>query len=176
MTQKSLAYDHATYIARTNTLLGTISGANGLSSRFAAFAQLQILSVTAYQATVGTSTSTAWNGTATTTAINGDTFSVIHIANSAAQGATPVLTTNTHGPYNLSLYNGTATATQTTVAGSWVNVVLGTNTGLGPAVPSTGGFTVNQGDLLYVIKGTDATSVIAANLEYNVLPLANVTA
>jgi hypothetical protein len=177
MVQKNLAYDHATYITRVQAGLGQIAaGAAGVSQKFIAFAALQVLSVTGTLFTAGTSTTTAWNGTATTTSVNGDSFSVIHIANSAAIGATPVLTTNTHGPYNLGLYNGTATAVQTAVSGAFVNVVLGTNTGVGVASPLQGGFNVNQGDQLYVVRGTDATAVSSYALEYNVLPLSNVTA
>jgi len=177
MARKDLAYDHATYITRQCEPFGqnTAGGSVGLA-KFVAFAALQILSVTATLVTAGTSTTTAWNGTATTTSVNGDSFSLIHVANSAAIGATPVLTTNTHGPYNLSLYNGTATVVQTSVAGAYVNVAMGTNTGIGAPVPTTGGFTVNQGDQISIARGADATAVSAYALEFNVLPLASVTA
>lgn len=177
MTQKSMGFDHATYITRVAAPLGqnTAGGSTGLQ-KFIAFAALQVLAVTATLVTAGTSTTTAWNGTATTTSVNGDSFSVIHVANSAAIGATPVLTTNTHGPYNLGLYNGTATAVQTSVAGAFVTVAMGTNTGAGSPVPTTGGFTVNQGDQISIARGADATAVSGFALEFNVLPLANVTA
>jgi hypothetical protein len=177
MTTKNLAYDHATYITRVSAPLGQIAaGAAGVSQKFIAFAQLQVLSVTATLFTAGTATVTAWNGTATTTSAAGDSFSLIHISNSAAIGATPVLTTNTHGPYALGLFNGTATAVQTAVSGAFVSVALGTNTGIGSPVPATGGFNANQGDQMYVVRGADATAVSAYALEYNVLPLSNVTA
>lgn len=177
MTQKSMAYDHPAYIARLSHAFGqNAAGASTAFGKFVAFAQIQVLAVCAAQITAGSSTYTAWNGTATTTAINGDSFSLIHISNSAAIGATPVLTTNTHGPYNLSLYNGTATGTQTTVAGAFVTIALGTNTGAGSPVPTAGGFIANQGDQIYILRGTDASAVSGYALEYGVQSLASVTA
>ena len=177
MSQKNMAYDHAAYIARLSHGFGqNAAGASTAFSKFIAFAQLQVFAVTATLITAGTSTSTLWNGTATVTNINGDSFNLIQISNSAAIGATPVLTTNTHGPYAISLYNGTATGTQTNVAGAFVTVAMGTNTGAGSPTPTTGGFTANQGDQLYILRGTDATAVSGFALEYGVVPLASVTA
>jgi len=177
MTTKNMGYDHPAYIARLSHGFGqNTAGASTAFAKFVAFTNLQVLGVTAAQVTAGTSTTTLWNGTATTTAINGDAFHLIHISNSAAMGATPSMSTNTHGPYALSLYNGTATATQTTVAGAFVQVAMGTNTGAGAPTPSTGGFTANQGDQIYILRGTDATAVSAYTLEYGVAAFANVTA
>lgn len=176
MTTKNMAYDHPAYISRFHHAFGqNTAGASTNFSKFVAFTALQVLSVTGTLITAGTSTTTLFNGTATTTAINGDSFSVIQISNSAAIGATPVLTTNTRGPYALSLYNGTATGTQTTVAGAFVNVALSTTTGTAAPV-GTGGFSVNQGDQLYIVRGTDATAVASYTLELGIVPLANVTA
>jgi hypothetical protein len=118
-------------------------------------------------------TYTAWNGTSTITNIQGDSFSVIVVRNSAAMGATPALATSTYGPYTVGLYNGTATGTQTTVAGAYVAVGLGTATGAAAPVP--GGFTVNQGDTVHIVRGTDATAVVSYAMEYGITPLANVT-
>ncbi len=175
MSTKNMAYDHAAYIARLTHGLGqNTAGASTNFSKFVAFTGLTVFSITASQITAGTSTYTAWNGTATTIAINGDSFSAIVVRNSAAAGATPSLTTSTYGPYALSLYNGTATGTQTNVAGATVNVALGTATGA--AAPTvTGGFTVNQGDTVHIVRGTDATAVAAYAIEYGVTPLSNVT-
>ena len=158
--------------------------ASGATSKFVAFAAMTVFALCASQVTAGSSTSTAtlYNGTATVTAINVDTVSLIHVMNNAAAGATPSLTTATHGPFAVSLYNGTATGTQTNVAG-FTNIIPlnGTattgaaQTGAGLA-PYTGGFSVNQGDQLYIQRGTDASSVLALSLEYGITPLANVTA
>jgi hypothetical protein len=175
MATKNMAYDHPAYLIRSqHAFHQNAPGASTSFSKFVAFTALQVMSVTAVQITAGTSTTTLWNGTATTTAINGDSFSVVQISNSAAMGATPVLTTSTHGPYALSLYNGTATATQTTVAGAYVNIALSTTTGNAAPV-GTGGFTINQGDQVFILRGTDATAVSSYSLEFGILPNANVT-
>ena len=174
MTTKNMAYDHAAYTARLAHAFGqNTAGASTAFSKFVAFTSLTIFSIAAALITAGTSTYTAWNGTATTTSITGDSFSAIVVRNSAAIGATPALTTSTYGPYALSLYNGTATATQTTVAGAYVTVGLGTATGA--AAPVTGGFTMNQGDTLHILRGTDATAIAAYAIEYGVTPFSNVT-
>jgi hypothetical protein len=184
MTTKNLAYDHAAYIARSMFALGQNAAGAGNATqftRFAAFTALQIFSLTATLVTAGTSTSTLWNGTATVTNINGDSLSLIRIFNTAAAGAAPALATATWGPYAVSLYNGTATGTQTNAAGVTVNIPLfaTTTNGTGQQQVGTnsgvGGFQVNQGDQLYVIRGTDATAVTAVSLEYGIQPLANVT-
>lgn len=175
MTTKSMAYDHPAYLARVQHGFGqNTAGASSVFAKFAAFTDLTIFSIAATQITAGTSTYTAWNGTSTVTAINGDSFSAIVVRNSAAIGATPALATSTYGPYALSLYNGTATGTQTNVAGAYVTVGLGTATGAAAPVP--GGFTVKQGDTVHIVRGTDATAVAAYAMEYGVTPLANVTA
>lgn len=174
MTTKNMAYDHPAYVARLAHSFGpNTAGASTAFAKFAAFTGLTIFSVTASQITAGTSTYTAWNGTSTITNINGDSFSVIVVRNSAAMGATPSLATSTYGPYTVGLYNGTATGTQTTVAGAYVAVGLGTATGVAAPVP--GGFTVNQGDTVHILRGTDATAVVSYAMEYGITPLANVT-
>jgi hypothetical protein len=150
------------------------AGASTAFSKFVAFTALTIHSLTATMITAGTSTYTAWNGTATVSpAILADQYSLIRVTNTASAGATPALSTSTYGPYALSLYNGTATATQTNAAGFSNNVAL-SQTGAGSNT-ADGGFTVNQGDTLHVVRGTDATAVSAFSMEYSVTPLANVT-
>lgn len=176
MTTKNMAYDHPAYLARVQHGFGqNAAGASTAFGKFAAFTALTIFSVAATLATAGTSTYTAWNGTATTTAINGDSFSLIRVANSAAIGATPVLATTTYGPYNLSLYNGTSTGTQTTVAGAFVTVALSGTGGVAGSFTNAAGITLNQGDTVHILRGTDATAVSAFGMEYAVTPLANVT-
>jgi len=175
MTTKNMAYDHAAYASRLTHAFGqNAAGASTAFGKFVAFTALQILSITGTLIAAGTSTYTAWNGTATTTAINGDQFSLIRVTNTAAAGAAPALSTSTYGPYALSLYNGTATGTQTAVAGFSNNVAL-SQTGVGSNT-AAGGFTINQGDTVHIVRGTDATAVAAYAIEYGVAPLANVTA
>lgn len=176
MAQKNLAYDHPAYLARLQHAYGqNAAGASTAFSKFVAFSALTALSVVASLVTAGTSTYTAWNGTATTTAINGDSFSVIRVANSAAIGATPALTTTTYGPYALSLYNGTATGTQTNVAGAFVTIPLQGTGGIAGNAAAGAGIALNQGDTLHILRGTDATAVSAFAVEYALTPYANVT-
>lgn len=180
MTTRSMAYDHSTYTTRGHIpLYNPAAGASAVTLKYCAFTALNIFAIASNLITAGTSTATLWNGTATVTEIDGQTYSVIRITNTAAPGATPVLATSTYGPFALSLYNGTQTATQTNIAGvgNYVELFgpgtsgqlqIGTNTGVG-------GFTVNQDDILYVVQGTDATAVGSYTLEYNVTPLASVS-
>jgi len=175
-----MAYDHMAYVARQSHVFPALAaGASGNTSKFIAFTQLQIFSAVFASVTAGTSTATLWNGTATTTAIAVDSFSVIRITNTAAAGATPVLSTSTYGPFAASQYNGTATGTQTNAAGVTGSVALFGTATTGVAQSgnpvATGGFTVNQGDQVYIVRGTDATAVTGFALEYGVTPLANVT-
>lgn len=188
MTTRNMGYDNPTYVARQQLSLGaTSAGAAATTSKFIAFANLLIFSITATVTTVGSSTYTGWNGTATVTAVGAETFSVIRVFNTASPGVAPVLGTATYGPFVASLYNGTATGTQTNSAnaGYTNNVTLsgtstGTNTTTGQmqagSATATGGFPVNQGDQLFVVQGTDASAVVNYSLEYCVAPLANVSA
>jgi len=175
MTTLSLAYDDPAYTIRLGHGFGqNAAGASTAFGKFVAFTALTIFSVNSILATAGTSTYTAWNGTATTTAINGDQFSLIRVTNTATAGATPALSTTTYGPYAVSLYNGTATGTQTTVAGV-SNYYPLSGTGGITANTGTGGISVNQGDSLHIVRGTDATAISAFSLEYAITPLANLT-
>lgn len=172
MSTKNMAYDHSTYITRQCYNYGqNAAGASTNFGKFVAFTQLQLLSIQAANLTAGTSTQTAWNGTGTHVAINADQFYGIHVFG----GNGVATTTATHGPFALSYGTGTGTMT----AGVFTNIVLsgtgtsgnvqaGTNT-------SNGGITLNQGDTFHILRGTDATAVSAFAIEYNVLPLANVT-
>lgn len=185
MTTKSMGYDHPAYTTRNyESLNQPTAGASAATAKFVAFTALSIFAVIATLVTSGgTSTATAWNGTATTTAIGAQSYSVIRVFNTATAGATPALGTATYGPFALSLYNGTATGTQTnsTATGLSNYVQLynanGTATGQVQAGTNTGsgGFQVNQGDILYVVQGTDATAVGNYTLELSVTPLAAIS-
>lgn len=175
MTTQSLAYDDPAYLVRLAHGFGqNAAGASTNFGKFVAFSALTIFSINTILATAGTSTYTAWNGTATTTAINGDSFSLIRVTNTATAGATPALSTTTYGPYSISLYNGTATGTQTTVAGVGNYYPLSGTGGI-TANTASGGISVNQGDSLHIVRGTDATAVAAFTMEYGITPLSNIT-
>ena len=177
MTTRNMSYDHPAYEVRLAHGYGqNAAGASTAFGKFVAWTALTLFSVNSILATAGTSTYTAWNGTATTTAINGDSFSLIRVTNTATAGATPALSTTTYGPYSVSLYNGTATGTQTTVAGVSNYYILTGTGGVAGSLTGTGGISVNQGDSIHIVRGTDATAVSAFTLEYALQPLANVTA
>ena len=173
MTQRSFAYDNPSYLARQSAPLGaTVAGAGALTSKFVAFAALQVYAVAAALITAGTSTATAYNGTATTTAVNGDSFSLVHVFG----GNGVASSTATHGPFSLSY--GAVTGTMT--GGVFTSIPLSgagvTGTVQAGAAAATGGVVANPGDILYVVRGADATAVSVFALEYGVQPLASVTA
>jgi len=180
MTQKSMVYDHPTYVDRGwHTFGQNAAGASTAFSKFVAFTSMLAFAVQATLVTAGTSTATAYNGTATTTTINGDSFYLVHVFANGAAG-TGAVSTATHGPFNIGSYNGTATGTQTATAGNTVRIQL-SGTGVtgnvqAGASAADGGIAVNQGDTLHVLRGTDATAVSAFTLELQVAPLANVSA
>ena len=77
---KGAAYDNAMYLARLVHGFGqNTAGASTNFGKFVAFTTLQVMSITAANATAGTSTQTAWNGTGTQVVINGDQFYGIHV-------------------------------------------------------------------------------------------------
>ena len=172
MGQKSMGYDHPSYLARQSYAFGqNAAGASTAFGKFVAFAALQLLAIQGANITAGTSTQTQWNGTATQVSINADQFSLIHVFGGNGVAAS----TATHGPFSLSFGTGTGTMTSgvfTTVVlsgtGATGNVQAGANVG-------NGGIVVNQGDTLHILRGTDATAVSAFAIEYNVQPLANVS-
>lgn len=186
MTTKNMAYDHPSYITRNVLQLGsTVAGAAAVTEKFTAFTGLTIFSCTAGVLATGTSTyASLWNGTATiATAVGAQTWSLVRVFNTAAAGASPALGTATYGPFVLSLYNGTATATQTNSSlpffANTVQLYNPTGTGTGQQQAGTntgnGGLNVNAGDIVYVVQGTDATATASYTLEFQITPLANVS-
>jgi len=177
-----MGYDHPAYQDRKAHNLGAnAAGAGSITqyaSKFVAFTSSIIFGVYALGITNGTSTATAWNGTKTMLGVNGDSFSVIRITNTAALTAAPALSTSTYGPYALALTTNTATLTgtdTTTGAAGVLNYIALSQTGIGSNT-TTGGFVVNQGDQITIVRGTDATAVTAFAIEWGIQPLANVTA
>jgi hypothetical protein len=181
MTTKSMIYDNPAYVARMQHAYPALAaGASGNTSKFVAFAALTLFSITAAVVAVGTSTYTLWNGTATVTGVAADSVQLVRIMNNAAPGAAPSMSTATYGPFAIAPYNGTATATQTNAVGVVLNIPL-SGTGTTGQIQAgsnaaTGGISVNQGDQIFIVRGTDATAVTGLALEYGVTPLANVTA
>lgn len=179
MATKNMGYDHPAYIARLSHGFGqNAAGASTAFGKFAAFAALTVFAVDAVGITNGTSTYTAWNGTKTVVAINGDSFSLIRVFNTNTSPiSAPTLATSTYGPYALALGTNTATLTgtdTTTGAAGVLNSVGVSQTGAAAAT-ANGGISINAGDTLHIVRGTDATAVSAFAIEYGITPLANVT-
>jgi hypothetical protein len=170
MTQKSMAYDNAATVARLVHNFGMNAAGAGSAtqfSKFVAFTNLLVFAVEAATSAVSTSTQTLWNGTGTVVSIAADNFSVIHVNNGTA------VTTATHGPFSLS----TGTATTTATVGIVTRVQLsGTGTATVQQGASVdGGFVMQPGDTLQIVRGTDATAVSVFAAEYSIQPNALVS-
>lgn len=181
MTVKNMAYDHPSYITRQTVNIGVnVAGASTSPvNKFVAFTNMILYSVTASSLIAGSSTSTYTlnNGTATVTAVNADSFTVRRYTAQSGTG----LTTATFGTFVVAPYNGTATGTQTLTAGV-VNryQISGTataTTGVAQSAISTvdGGIVLQQGDIIDILRGTDASAVTGFALEIGIQPLANVS-
>lgn len=177
-TIKNMGYDHPAYLTRGNFTSVMTAGSGGVSGRFVAHAALTLFGLTAYTTTAGTSTYTATqyfgaqDGTSTSQTVHANTtqLSLIRITNTAAFGTAVALSTTTIGPFIVSrpYANGTATG----AVGVYAQFALNTSTG----TAGLNGVSVNVGDQLYVVNGTDATAVNQINIDWQVAPLANVVA
>lgn len=171
MTQKNMAYDHPAYTARLTHAFGqNAAGASTNFGKFVAFAAMQLFAVQGALITAGTSTYTQANGTATVTSVAGDSFNVIHVFNNP-QGT--AASTATHGPFSLG-FNGTATAGQTNRVQLSGNGTSSGNVQAGLSA-ADGGISLQQGDTVHILRGTDATAVSAFALELAIQPLASVS-
>lgn len=170
MTTKSMSYDHAAYISRSQLAYPqNAAGASTAFGKLTTFANAQVFAVTAAAVVISTSTQTAWNGTGTVVNIAGDQFYAIHVINGAA------VTTATHGPFSLS--TGTATVTNTIGVVTRVQLSATGVTGNVQAGASAadGGVASNAGDTWHILRGTDATAVSVFAIEYGLQPGANVS-
>ena len=177
-TFKSAAYDNAAYLARGTFATITAAGASGVSAKFVAHANLLLFGLTAFTTVASTSTYTAtqyynYGGTTNTSAtihVAASQLNLIRITNTASVGVAPSLSTSTIGPFYIdTLYaNGTATGQ----IGATQTVSLNTSTG----TAGLGGLSINQGDQIYVVNGTDTSGVNLVTIDYQILPGANVQA
>ena len=175
---KNMAYDNAAYIARGAYTSLTTAGSGGVSGKFVAHSNLLLFSLSAFTTVASTSTYTAtqyynYGGSTNTSAtvhVNASQLSLIRITNTAAAGVAPALSTSTIGPFYVdTLYaNGTATGQ----IGSTAQVALNTSTGSA----GLNGLAINQGDQIYIVNGTDASSVNLVTIDWQVTPLSNVVA
>ena len=181
MVTKNMAYDNPAYLAvlpipllTTGTsgtvTIGGLTGASAQSNKFTAFTNLLIKSLTLSATTVGTSTVSS----------NGPLL--YRVTNNGTTLVNTVTATYTLVPTGVAGANGTAVTTAAYV----INAVAGTGVSTSAATANTllatttvGGLAyqipANQGDIIYITKGTDATEVVQATLETVIAPLANVT-
>lgn len=179
MSLKSMGYDHPSYTARQAIWSSQLTGAAGVTDKFAVFANMLLFSITTNTVTAGTSTYTGGlTGGPTTVnpttgvAVAATQLSLIRITNTASAGATVALSTTTTGPFTVGGSFLGAGGTATNQVGATNQFPLNTSAG----TAAFGGIQINQGDQIYVVNGTDATSNVAVTIDYQILPLASVTA
>jgi hypothetical protein len=179
MSLKSMAYDNPSYVTRQsgfNTIM--TAGSGGVSSKFVAFANLLLFSLTTFTITAGSSTYTngltggpVGVGTAGP-AVAATQLSMIRITNTASAGATVALSTSTIGPFTIAGDFLGAGGTATNQIGASNQFSLNTATG----TAGLNGLAINAGDQFYFVNGTDASAVELIAVDYQIQPLANVTA
>jgi len=172
MSLKNMGYDHPAYLARQNGFNSIMTaGSGGVSAKFVAFANLLLFSLNAQTTVAGTSTfTTTVNGT-TTVNVATTQLSLIRITNTASAGATIALSTSTIGPFTMG-GGFVVSGTQTNQVGAYAQFPLNTSAG----TAGFGGLAINQGDQIFVVNGTDATAVELVSIDYQIQPLASVTA
>ena len=167
-------YDHPTYATRVGTFNSIMAaGSGGVSAKFTAFANLLLFSLNTYVTIAGTSTYTTGllgGPTGATVAVAATQLSLIRITNTATAGATIGLSTSTIGPFTVAGVFLGAGNTATNQIGAYNQFTLSTGTG------AMGGVPINQGDQIFVVNGTDLTAVELVSIDYQVAPLAAVTA
>ena len=194
---KNLAYDSPAYQAvlavplfGTSTLAGgglnatTVAGASTVSAKFVAFTNMLLKSITTTATTVGTGTATAFTlGNVGT----GNSMSVVRVTNNGT--SLNVLATGTYqmlGAYNIPPGGAalttagasinwspqTAYATAINTSGASINAQTAANNW----ALVNGGIPLQAGDTINIVKGIDATEVLAnPMMELVIQPLANVT-
>lgn len=159
MATKSMSYDHAAYLAVlkqpvVQTTGALITGSATNSQKYSAFTSLLVKSITTYATVLSTSIDTP--------------LLLLRVTNN---GTTAVNTV-------------TATYTMSTPLGSaayFGNSVLNTASAISTSAATTQILTIGgspllqQGDLWFIQKGTDATTTLGYDVELAILPLSNVS-
>jgi hypothetical protein len=154
-----MSYDHAAYLAVlkqpvVQTTGALITGSATNSQKYSAFTSMLVKSITTYASVLSTSIDTP--------------LLLLRVTNN---GTTAINTV-------------TCTYTMSTPLGSaayFANSVLNTASAVSTSAATTQAFTLsgspvlNQGDLWFIQKGTDATCTVAYDVELAIVPLANVT-
>ena len=172
-TLKSMGYDHPAYTTRQAFAFTRAAGSGGLSAKYVAHANLLAYSATVNTTVVGSSsyTFTGVNGSATVAALS-DQLSLYVVTNTASPGATVALATSTYGPWAVTgQFLNTGTYTNQVGQSSQLQL-QGTASG----TAGLGGVLIPEGSLFYFQGGTDLLATESITMDYNIQPLAAVTA
>lgn len=161
-------YDHPAYTIRNAFSSTVAAGSGGVSAKFICRANLILYGLYTQTLILGTSTYTNTVTGVGTATVSGQQLSLIRITNTASFGATIALSTTTIGPF-IAGGNFAAGGTGTAQVGGFNVFALATS-------GQAGGVSVNMGDQVYVVSGTDATASTATNIDYQVAPLASFVA
>lgn len=173
-TLKSAGYDNPAYVTRQGIFLLRAAGANGVSAKYVAHANLIVYGLSYNVIAVGNATSsytfTGVNGSATVAALS-DQVSLIVISN-LNPGGTFSGATATYGPYTINGAN-LASGTYTNQVGQQGQIQIN---GTASGTAALGGIVIPQGSLFYIQGGTDTGASEAITIDYNIQPLAAVPA
>lgn len=166
-TLKSFGYDHPSYVTRQILFQSImVAGSGGVSGKFIVHANMVLYGLNAITTVVGTSTFTFTAGGTGTVAVAATQLSLIRITNTATVGGTIALSTSTFGPFTVG-GNFLGGGTQTNQVGAYSQFQLNTNTG----TAGIGGISVNQGDQVFVVNGTDASAIELVSVDYQIAPV-----
>lgn len=174
-TLKSMGYDHPSYTAREAIFLLRAAGANGVSAKYVAHANLLVFGLTYSTIAIGNATSsytfTGVSGSATVAAVS-DQVSLIVISTVSNTTGTFSGATATYGPYAIT-GQYLASGTYTNQVGQIGQIqIQGTASG----TAALGGVLVPEGSLFYIQGGTDTAASEAITVDYQIQPLAAVPA
>jgi hypothetical protein len=175
-TQTNFGYDHPAYLARDTWNATITAGASG-TAKFVAHANLQLMAVNVALTAAGTSTYTRtqfYNGgtNSLTVHANNNQYTVTRVFNTAAFGAAASFSTSTLAIFSPDIFSTVNAGTSTGVVGSWFAQALNSSTGTAGLF----GVAINQGDVITITGGTDATAAAVLSFDWSVQPLANVIA
>ena len=157
MSQKTFpTYADPNYTTRDSQSSGILTG-SAATFKWVTYANQYLYSVTTYLDTIGTSTYSSTTSAQTVS---------LYVVTNTSTTTTVALTTTTYGPW---VAGGVGSVAQ--AGGVDVNVI-NTNTG----AAGIGGVFVPAYSEVYVQLGTDATAKVTATIDYQLAPLAAVTA
>lgn len=157
------SYTDPSYATRQSVSLGKIGPGAASVAKFVTFANMYVYTLTTWIDVLGTSTFSS--------TLSGNTAQITVIVNTSTTGTSVALATTTLGPYPIG-GPSIGTSTGTAVLGGVNYIPLNTSTG----TSGFGGYYVPQGSEVVVTLGADATNVTYATLDYQLAPLAPLSA